>query len=186
MRVNNESLQCVLLNNPEAQHGAASLPAHLSREADKLERLVLAPAGHDVGEAAVGVLVERRAVPLVPHHRQVGGRQQQREHPVHKHQELRVGEAAPLRRAVIVLLPTADTAAVTRSRPGSGETGRASHDLTATDHPVTVLHGRTGIVLRAQPASDGVTDPGSGETRESGVGRSSHRPDQAAGLQTTQ
>ena len=36
---------------------------YLSGEADKLEGLILEPAAHDVGEGAVGVLVERGAVP---------------------------------------------------------------------------------------------------------------------------
>lgn len=81
-----------------------SIDHHLSGEADKLECLVLAPRGHDVGEGAVDVLVQWHGVSRLSRRGDVHCRQSEGEDPVHKHQELRVLEMSSLSFRVYVLL----------------------------------------------------------------------------------
>lgn len=64
----------------------------LSREADVLEGLVLAPAAHDVGERGEGVLVHRRSVARLFEQHAPQTRHGQSQDTVHEDQELRILE----------------------------------------------------------------------------------------------
>ena len=73
-------------------------------------------------------------MPLVAHHSQVARREKQGKYPVNEHQELGVGEPAPLRRAVIVFLTGIDGGGGGGSSYGSGLSCRAGPHTGQMEH----------------------------------------------------
>lgn len=90
-------VQLVLVAGDDAAHDHdgndfARLGENLCGEADELQRFVLQPGTHDVGERRVGIFEERRTVAGVLADQQIARSDEEGEEAIGEHQELRVFE----------------------------------------------------------------------------------------------